>query len=395
MHHAAHAAPPPIPQDVIDRANGTDIVALAARYGAPFGDRDNPERGVPCPGCGGDDRFSCSREKNLFFCRASGVGGGPIKLVQHVSGVGFRRAVESLTGEGALPQPDPAAKARTEAMNNEYRQKAIRAAWRIWRQARPCGPIVRGYMDRRGIAIPAAGILALREIDQHPYWEWSKDQGAFRIIGRAPAMIAAITDGAGALIGVHQTWIDLSSASGKAEIADPETGEICDAKKVRGSQRGGRVVLRGPRVPDEPSPFSRLGTGEGIETVLSWDQCRNEPWTALWAALNLDNLTGRATEKVRHPSMVRVDALGRRRRVTCGGPEPDMGDADCLAIPAGTFRSVTFIADGDSDAFTTECAMARGVRRFKAGDPQARTATDWPPPGADWNDVLRQNGAVR
>jgi len=70
----------------------------------------------PCPLCGGDDRFSISMKKQVWNCRGCRVGGDVIKLVEHLDGVDFAKAVASLTGE---PTPvksngwDRSAKPRT------------------------------------------------------------------------------------------------------------------------------------------------------------------------------------------------------------------------------------------------------------------------------------------
>jgi hypothetical protein len=55
----------------------------------------------PCPRCGGEDRFAVHIQKNLFNCRNCNVGGDTIQLVEHLDGVDFKTACETLAG----PQP--------------------------------------------------------------------------------------------------------------------------------------------------------------------------------------------------------------------------------------------------------------------------------------------------
>ena len=55
------------------------------------------------------------------------------------------------------------------------------------------------------------------------------------------------------------TWLDLARPNGKAIITDPETGDVLDAKKVEGGQKGGKIVLR------DGEPGGACALGEGIE----------------------------------------------------------------------------------------------------------------------------------
>jgi hypothetical protein len=69
------------------------------------------DRSGPCPKCGGDDRFSINSKKNVWNCRGCGVGGGVIALVEHLDGVDFIAACQTLTGE-----PPPRANGKAGAV---------------------------------------------------------------------------------------------------------------------------------------------------------------------------------------------------------------------------------------------------------------------------------------
>lgn len=408
-----------IPAETIAAAHGKSItdVALALGAGRLVA---TPERGVPCPGCGGTDRFSVDPEKNVFYCRASGASGDPIVLVRHVHGVGFGKAVEMLAGRQALPAG--AARKADKDKSEQFRLAERKRAWRIWQDAYSIVPakggrLVAAYFERRGIPFPDWPIPALREADRVDYWTWSADSRDFVKIHSGPAMLAAITGADGRFIGLHRTWIDLGRPNGKAVIADPETGEILDAKKVRGTQRGGKIVLRdlghvarrltgggssatendeaaGETAADgrsveatverRPSAFD-LAIGEGIETVLSWDALADRGGCALWCGINLDNIAGKAAGQIPHPSAVFRDSLGRQRRRKVGGPEPDPNDRDCLMVP-GHFDRRILLGDGDGDRFATQAAMIRAKRRLIATS--GPTDIDWAPDGQDFNDCL-------
>lgn len=351
-----------IPQEVIDKAKGRAIAAVAFELGARWpGDRVVDEKGIACPGCGGVDRFSVNRAKNVFFCRMSGAGGGPIELVRHARGCGFREAVEHLTGKATLPAREAP---RPPQKDDHFREKAGRRAHAIWMTGRSPLDLVPAYLRLRRIPLPDWRVRTIREIRELAYWHWSPADKEFRIIHRGPAMLAAITGADGRFIGVHRTWIDLERPNGKAVIVDPETGELLDAKKVEGTQRGGVVILR---EPDGRRP-------------------------ALRVALNLDNLSGKATESVTHPSRMLRDSLGRERRAKVAGPVPDLADDRCMPVPSGHFARAILLGDSDSDRFTTQAAMMRAERRFEAMGLAAEI--DWAPPSGDFNDALRDGRAV-
>jgi hypothetical protein len=374
-----------IPAEIIAKARDKSIVDVALALGADKGVNVD-ERGVPCPGCGGKDRFSVDKVKNLFLCRHSGAGGDPIALVQHVHNLSFGEAIEQLTGEKALIAAKRAPQ-RSDAEQNIYRDKARRRAWRIWQDGAPIEPARHGhwvhdYLALRAIPFPSWRIKALREVSRLPYWHWSKEREEFVVVHAGPAMLAAITGPDGHFIGVHRTWLDLNRPNGKATIANPDTGEILDAKKVEGSQKGGKIVIR------EGDPGSVCALGEGIETVLSWDRLPpSAASAALWVGINIGNIAGKAAEQIPHPSLMVTDRIGRKRRQKVGGHEPDLSDADCLQIPVDDYEALVLLGDSDSDRFTTQAAMLRARKRFELAGHVA--AIQWAPDGQDFNDALR------
>ncbi|MBW4968547.1 hypothetical protein KZZ04_19645, partial [Pseudoalteromonas sp. CR1] len=73
------------------------------------------------------------------------------------------------------------------------------------------------------------------------------------------------------------------------------------------------------------------------------------------------------------------------------GPMPDLSRPG-LPIPASVQR-IWLLGDGDSDRFTTETALERAARRFRAGRPDLDVRAAWAPTGEDFNDVLRRAAA--
>lgn len=386
----------------IDEARGADCWAVLNRLAIAHRVKASRRECVgPCPACGGTDRFSINRQKNLWFCRMSGKGGDAIALAEYLLGVDFLGAVEQVTGQppprGARGlAPDPAVMAERARLNaereaaaarenNEFRAREIRRAHDIWSGAAAlAGSPAEAYLGYRGVA--AAPGAKLRARVKLPYWH--QVAGVWTIIHEGPAMVAAIQGRDGMFIGCHCTWIDavFKTRSGKALIAHPETGELLDAKKVRGSQKGGHIHLGG-----DPGA-SRLIVGEGIETVYAVRRALLEDGeqpaaaTLWWAAINLGNIGGKASQSVTHPHATITDARGRVRRARVPGPLPDLSDAHVL-LPPDDIADIVILGDGDSDRFMTRNTLLRAAARWAMPGRTVRAA--WADEGSDFNDMLQ------
>jgi hypothetical protein len=140
------------------------------------------------------------------------------------------------------------------------------AAARLFAASMPvAGTLAHTYLSSRGVPCGAKS-NALRF---HPKC-WHRDEGQTRSIPR-PALIAAVTDGAGALRGVHRTWL-APDGKGKAAV---ET-----QRRAMGHLLGNAVKL----TPHEDI----LVVGEGIETMLSLFEAA--PGLPVWAALSSGHL---------------------------------------------------------------------------------------------------------
>lgn len=388
----------------VKAARAVTCMAVIERRGIKLR-RAGTEHIGPCPVCGGTDRFGVSPRKNIFLCRASGHAGDAIALVQYLDGADFLAACETLTGhppprgEGTRLSPQElarreeerrAAEARREAQNARYKERERLALFQQWERAIPSAraPMIADYFARRGLDLPRP-CRALRFLADAPYFhgEVEDDRARMRarLIHRGPAMLAAITDDAGRFRGLHCTWLDLTRPKGKAEITDPDTGELLPAKKVRGSKKGHRILL----APAQSGHATVQVAGEGIETVMA-------ARTAMKAAglltadcefvsgVDLGNLTGRALEAVPHPTLIAPDRRGRKRAHRVPGPEADLA-SPAMWVP-DTITHLTLLGDGDSDPFTTRCAMERAQARHAA--PGRWVTIAWAPEGQDFNDML-------
>jgi phage/plasmid primase-like uncharacterized protein len=217
----------------IEQARAVPIEDELARRGIKLR-RTGAELNGPCPVCGGTDRFAVHLKKQCWNCRCCGVGGNVIRLVQHVDGVDFKTAVETLVGDAARPAARPA---RAQPDNGEDERRRLDLANAIWHATQPFGPEAIAYFNRRGIDIdmvPEHGGLRF-----HPRCPW---QGA-----RAPCVVGRFT---GAIDNQPRgIW------------RRPLTGE---KPKAFGPTAGCVIRLW----PDEAVERS-LVIGEGVETVLA------------------------------------------------------------------------------------------------------------------------------
>ena len=140
------------------------------------------------------------------------------------------------------------------------------AAARLFAASLPlAGSLAEAYLRTRGItlAVPSSTLRF------HPKC-WHRDEGQTRSLPR-PALIAAVTDGAGALQGVHRTWL-APDGEGKAAVE---------------TQRRAMGHLLGNAVRIAPADQA-LVLGEGIETMLSVREAA--PSLPVWAALSSGHL---------------------------------------------------------------------------------------------------------
>jgi hypothetical protein len=408
----------------------------------------------PCPLCSGpshkktDTRFVAGPD--TWACASCGQGGDVLALWAARHGLDlkadFKRIVDELGGTRAVEEtPASAARGaraafakglpRDPAPDIYAAQPSLLAAWRDgWDKARrqadyetfarererkrlyehywqkatawPGSP-VETYLTLRALQVPPHA--QLRFMADCPYFADGSEREPV-VLHRGPAMLAAIRDADGIFRGLHFTWIDASlcdpsrttlddgahaadaaARKFKARIIEPASGEVLKSKKSRGTKQGGYIDLGG--IPHGAAPlFDRQSSGEGIESTLAvytaMVKTRRPVAGVAWrCGIDIGNLVGAAAESERHPTL--KDRAGRTRNVP--GGKPDMR-SPAMPVIAGC-RDYVQLADGDSDAFTTHCAMARGeVRRRAEGTP---TRTLWPPAGLDFNDwIMSGQGLV-
>ena len=83
-------------------------------------------------------------------------------------------------------------------------------------------------------------------------------------IHSGPAMCAAFIRADGTFGGLHLTWLeaDMASPPVKAEIVNPDDGEVMPAKKMRGSKTGAHIALTRPSGPEHALRVARVEKDE-------------------------------------------------------------------------------------------------------------------------------------
>jgi DNA primase len=304
--------------------------------------------------------FYVDPRKQVFKCFASGEGGDVIRLVELIHRCDFRRAVEILGG-APVPMDGADAEARKAERERERQRLAgdearakqigVDIAREIWHAALPAeGTLVEAYLRHRAIDLDAIRDVYGARVPHALRFAPSLKYRYCDVVHIGPAMVGAILDTKGQLVGVHRTWL-AADGLGKARLPKP--------KLTRGIVSGGC------------SPLSRLGAsavvGEGYETTLTvmGALARSGESRFFVSGLSLGNICG----------------AGKGLSVTI--------DRAGLLFP-GEVRDLVILGDSDGkNPNDTRRQIARAAAKFRDLQ-KIRVCVAWAAPGMDFNDMARE-----
>jgi hypothetical protein len=239
---------------IIDVAKSVRVEDEIARRGGLGLKRMGAELIGACPVCGGRDRFAVSIRKQCFLCRGCGRSGDVVAMVQHIDGVDFRSAVQTLGLAERLASP---VKPHQEKESDQEKSKR---ALDIWNEGSPVNDtLAEEYLKRRGLDLPDDD-YALRYYSPCPFGGTTY-----------PALIALFRD----------VLTDEPKAIHRIALG-PEG--ILIGKRMLGRVAGCAVKLDA----DENVELS-LSIGEGIETMLAARMRGFKPAWALGSAGAMKN----------------------------------------------------------------------------------------------------------
>lgn len=383
---------------VEEARNGSFDTAMAlCGFQPQKGHQNAIDRAGPCPACGGNDRFAVHMRKRQFNCRGCDAKGGDALSLALVGGhVDFIGACEELTGR---PRPKTDRKAEARPVDHERDQmrrevqkdrevvagqqdKAERAkkanrAQEIFDSAVAIkGTHGEAYYKARGIRLAREQQAFLRFVPDHKFFHGVDQDGRPVCIGTWPAIIARMFDAAGAVVGVHCTYLDRERPVKAYIVPDGEDGPV-NPRKMYGS--AGLIWL------SEILPV--VAIGEGIETTLSWYQLGVGPdECGIAAAGSLGNLSGRSRDRVPHPTQA-------KRSIPNGIPDPE---SPGMPVP-DPVREIILLGDADGGAsINVRAHLLTAGRRHSAAGRTVSIHMSPLPAGEDkfdWNDVLMRGAA--
>ncbi|WP_426128586.1 DUF7146 domain-containing protein [Pararhizobium sp. PWRC1-1] len=261
--------------------------------------------------------------KGKWTDAATGEYGDLLDLVRETCGlVDFRDVAEEARRFLSLPQPKSRPARPYELTDSpQVSRSTSERARGLFAMGKPLhGTLADAYLRQRGI-LRAAAHAALRF---HPSCYY-RDLVSGTTTSY-PALIAAVTDGAAMVTGVHRTYLAASGlGGGKAPVEDP--------RRALGRLLGNAVRFRMP----VNAPVPVMVAGEGLETMLSLSHVM--PDMPLAAALTANHLVAFRFPPggVRLYIAADADAAGRHgieglsRRAQAAGIlplvlEPELGD---------------------------------------------------------------------
>lgn len=267
-----------------EKAESVGLLAAAQMFGAKL-KKHGTEFVGPCPYCSGKDRFAINLQKGKWHCRGHGGGASVIAMAMHIGNLGFKEAIEQLTGEqcptgqiaplsdGEKAERNRRRLANDEAQRQRQQQEAARqddtreAALAIWNSSSSTisGTLAEKYLNARGVPTP----------DGHGWPDVLRFHHALPYPGKGlfPALVCRVDDVAGDLAAIWRIYLR----------SDGRKADVLEAKLGLGPAGGGAVRLFGTG--------KTIAVAEGVETALGYWMltCGKHP---VWASLSTSGMIG-------------------------------------------------------------------------------------------------------
>lgn len=362
------------PAELDDLKSRTLLSAVFEKYGIKSKGGKKAKWAVCCFHAEKSGSLKINDERGRYRCFGCGAAGDHFTVLQELGGKTFMEAVEVLGGARLITVEERQA---IEARNKEWQeeeQKAIektrKSIQHTFAVGKPIGgTAVEEYLKARGLRAGRTWTFDLRYVPNLTYRGFSTADAEESVeLGAFPAMVAAIRNPSGEIIGLHRTYLDPDEPR---KLTPPGDQRRNKAKKVLGEQRGGFIRLSA----DGP----RLAVGEGIETSQSWFAMGyGGDDVAIGAAVSLGNLSGGAMGSSEHPD-------DPAKRIPNGVPDMDRPG---MLLPA-CVRELIILGDGDSDPAMTRARLVVAGRRFRRQG--LSVFVSMAPAGLDFSDVLQND----
>ena len=336
--------------EIDDLKSRTELSSVFAQFGVRSRDTGKI-KWVPC--CFHGEKtpsLKIDDTRGRYHCFGCGASGDHFSVLTELGGKTFMEAVEVLGGVRLITAEErKEIEAQSQKWQKEEAAKSDRTrkdCQKLFDGAKPIGgTLAAAYLEARGLPVVKHLTADLRFVAELPYHGWvSAEADSTSDLGAFPAMVAAIRDAKGQLIGLHRTYLDKSAPKKLVPPGDPARNK---AKKVLGEQKGGTIRLS----PEGPC----VVIGEGIETTRAWFALGlAEEDVALAAAVSLGNLSGGAMGSSPHPT-------DDDKRIPNGIPDMDRPG---MILPA-IVRKAILLGDGDSDWAMTRARLLVGGRRLR------------------------------
>jgi len=354
-----------------DLKSRTLLSAVFEKYGVRSRGTKKAKWAVCCFHAEKSGSLKINDERGEYFCFGCGSKGDHFSVLQELGGKTFMEAVEVLGGVRFITVEErQAIETRNAEWQDEERrniERTRKSIQHIFATGKPiAGTHVEEYLKARGLRAGRSWTFDLRFLPALVYRGYATPEAEESVeLGAFPAMVAAIRNPAGEIIGLHRTYLDRAAPK---KLVPPGDQRRNKAKKVLGEQRGGMIRLS--------ADGRRLAVGEGIETSMAWYSLGyGGDDIAIGAAVSLGNLSGGAMGSTEHPK-------DPAKRVPNGVPDMDRPG---MLLPA-CVRELIMLGDGDSDPAMTRARLLVGGRRFRAMG--IAVSISMAPDGIDFADEL-------